>query len=156
MSSLWFLLCISLHLIPCKSLWDLTCLVSWGDKMFSLRWTRSHRFDALGPSKCFWYNQSIQLRAADFTTGKTLCHFFLLYFGSSSTQWILSSTSITFLSVLCTVTQGSNPFTTNSRRPFLEIDDKEGERDHIKSFIYRERSHLLYHISSGRKYSRKE
>ena len=53
----------------------------------------------------------------------------LCFFWSSSTQWILSSTSITFLTLLCAVTQGPNPFTTNSRRPFLEIDVKGGERE---------------------------
>ena len=34
----------------------------------------------------------------------------LCFFWSSSTQWILSSTSITFLSLLCAVSQGPNPF----------------------------------------------
>ena len=67
----------------------------------------------------------------------------LCFFWSSSTQWILSSTSITFLSLLCSVSQGPNPFTTNSRgrerdyifiKPFLEIDVKGGERDHIKAY----------------------
>ena len=79
----------------------------------------------------------------------------LWFFWSSSTQWILSSTSITFLSVLCAVTRGSNPFTTNSRRPFLEIDVKGGERDHIKAY-HLERSHQRereYHLLRGRKRS---
>ena len=97
-------------------------------QVFSLWWTRSHRFVASGPTKSFRCNRSIPLGATDFTTGKPFCHLFLLYFWSSSTQWILSSTSITFLLVLCVVTQGPNPFTTNSRRPFLEIDVKGGER----------------------------
>ena len=51
--------------------------------------------------------------------------------------------------MLCAVTQGSNPFTTNSIgrerdyifiKPFLEIDVKGGERDHIKAYhLERER-----------------
>ena len=73
------------------------------------------------------------------------------YLWSSSTQWILSSTSITFLSMCCTVTPRSNPFMTNSRRPFLEIDVKGGERDHIKAYHFqRERE---YHLHRGRKRS---
>ena len=55
--------------------------------------------------------------------------------------------------MLCAVTQGPNPFTTNSRgierdyifiKPFLEIDVKGGERDHIKSY------HLEREITSQR------
>ena len=122
-----------LHPIHCKSLWDLICLVSWGDKCFSLWWTRFHRFHVSGLAEDFRSNRSIQLGDTDFTTGKTFCHLFLLYSWSSSTQWILSSASITFTLMLCTVIQGPNPFTTNSRRPFLEIDVKGGERDHIKA-----------------------
>ena len=121
------------QLIPCKSLWDLTCLSELRWQVFSLWWTRSHRFLVLGPTEFFRCNRSIPLGATDFTTGKTFCHLFLHYFWSSSTQWILSSTSITFTLVLCAVTQGPNPFTTNSRRPFLEIDVKGGERYHIKA-----------------------
>ena len=75
-----------------------------------------------------------------------------LYFWPSSTQWILSSTRITFLSVLCTVTQGSKPFTTNSRRPFLEIDVKGGERDHIKAY-HLERSHPSSSLPKGERIS---
>ena len=45
--------------------------------------------------------------------------------------------------MLCAVTQGPNPLTTNSRRPFLEIDVKGGERDHIKA----------YHFNRGREIS---
>ena len=102
-------------------------------QVFSLWWTQSHRSLVFGLTEFFWCNLSIPLGATDFTTGKTFCHLFLHYFWSSSTQWILSSTSITFTLVLCAVTQGPNSFMTNSRRPFLEIDVKGGERDHIKA-----------------------
>ena len=102
-------------------------------QVFSLWWTRSHRSLVFGLTESFWCNRSKPLGATDFTTGKTFCHLFLHYFWSSSTQWILSSTSITFTLVLCAVTQGPNQFMTNSRRPFLEIDVKGGERDHIKA-----------------------
>ena len=116
--------------------------------MFSLRWTRSRRFVVFGPTETFRCYRRIQLGATDLTTGKTTYHLLLWYLWSSSTQWILSSTSITFLSVLCVVTQGPNPFTTNSRRPFLEIDVKGGERDHIKAYHFqRERK---YHFHRGR------
>ena len=102
-------------------------------QVFSLQWTRSHRSDAFGPTESSWYNRTIQLGVTDFTTGKTSCHLFLHSFWSSSTQWILSSTSIPFNLLLCSVTQGPNPSWQKSRRPFLEIDVKGGERDHIKA-----------------------
>ena len=57
----------------------------------------------------------------------------LCFLWSNSTQWILSSTSITFLPLLCTVSQGPNPF-DRFKKPFLEIDVKGGERDHIKAY----------------------
>ena len=44
--------------------------------MFSLRWTRFHRFVVFGPTESFRYNRSIPLGATDFTTGKTVCHLF--------------------------------------------------------------------------------
>ena len=130
-------------------------------QVFSLWWTRSHRFLVLGLTGIILCNRSIPLGATDFTTGKTFCHLFLHYFWSSSTLWILSSTSITFTLVLSAVTQGPNPFTTNSRRPFLEIDVKGGERDHIKAY-HLEKSHQRgivsppqgeKEISRGREYS---
>ena len=55
------------------------------------------------------------------------------------------------------MTQGSNPFTTNSRgrekdyifiKPFLEIDVKGGERDHIKAY-HLKRSHQRESITSS-------
>ena len=44
--------------------------------MFSLRWTRLHRFVIFGPTKNSRYHRSIPLGATDFTTGKTVCHLF--------------------------------------------------------------------------------
>ena len=44
--------------------------------MFSLRWTRFHRFVVFGPTESFRYNRSIPLGAIDLTSGKTVCHLF--------------------------------------------------------------------------------
>ena len=89
-------------------------------QVFSLRWTWSHRSDAFGPTESSRYNRTIQLGVTDFTTGKTSCHLPLHSFWSSSTQWILSSTSIPFNLLLCSVTQGPNPLVTKkSRRTLL-------------------------------------
>ena len=64
-----------------------------------------------------------------------------------------SSTSITSLSVLCDVTQGSNPFTTNSISPSWKLMSKGGERDHIKAY-HLERDHIReYHFHRGRERS---
>ena len=78
-------------------------------QVFSLWWTQSHRSIVFGPTESFRCNRSLQLGATDFTTGKTPCHLFMHSSWSSSTQWILSSTSITFHMLLCFVTQGPNP-----------------------------------------------
>ena len=111
--------------------------------MFSLRWTRLHRFVIFGPTENF--------RCHRFHNRKNSLSLILCFFWSSSTQWILSSTSITFLSLLYVVTQGSNPFTTNSRgRERLHLYQallgnwcqRGRERSHQSlSFRERERSH---------------
>ena len=44
-------------------------------------------------------------------------------------------------------------YTTDSRKPFLEIDVKGGERDHIKAY-HLERDHIReYHFHRGRERS---
>ena len=80
-----------------------------------------------------------------------------VFFWSSSTQWILSSTSITFFLAALICDSRTKPICDNkSIRPFLEIDVKGEERDHIKTLSI-ERDHIkLYHISRGREYSKKE
>ena len=87
----------------------------------------------------------------------------LCFICSSSTQWILSSTSITFLQMLCAVTQGSNPFTTNSRSPSWKLMSKGereitsklvGERDHIKGEKQSQGPNLQERSQGGREYSR--
>ena len=88
-------------------------------RVFSLWWTRSHRSIVFGPTESFRWNRSIQLGATDFTIGKTACHLFLHSFWSSSTQWILSLTSIPFNLLLCSVTQGPKPSWQKSRRTLL-------------------------------------
>jgi len=122
-----------LHPIHCKSLWDLICPVSWGDKCFSLWWTRFHRFHVSGLAEDFRSNRSIQLGDTDFTTGKTFCHLFLRYSWSSSTQWILSSASITVLFLALYWISRTKPIRRIPGKTFLEIDVKGGERDHIKA-----------------------
>ena len=112
-------------------------------------WNRFHRFVNFGPTETSRCYRRMQLGAIDLTTGKTTCHLLLWFFWSSSTQWILSSTSITLFLLLWLVTQGPNPCDNKSIRSFLEIDVKGGERDHIKSFIYRERDHIYFIISLG-------
>ena len=87
----------------------------------------------------------------------------LCFFWSSSTQWILSSTSIPVTLVLYVVTQGSNPFTTNSReRERLHLYQallgnwcqRGRERSH-QSLSFRERSHQkIYHLLRERERER--
>ena len=115
---------------------------------------RSNRKISVPPKHTTWCHR--------FHNRKNSLPHILYFFCSSSTQWILSSTSITFLSLLCSVSQGPNPFMTNSRgrerdyifiKPFLEIDVKGGERDHIKAY-HLERDHIReYHFHRGRERS---
>jgi len=136
--------------------------------------------NSVTPSCYFRSNRKLSVppkhttRCHRFHNRKNSLPLILCFFWSSSTQWILSSTSITFLSLLYVVTQGSNPFMTNSRgrerdyifiKPFLEIDVKGGERDHIKAYhlereitSQREREKILQgerEISKGENTSRK-
>ena len=57
----------------------------------------------------------------------------ILHICSSSTRWFLSSTSITFYMLLCSVTQGRNLFwLTIQKIPSWKLMSK-GERDHINA-----------------------
>ena len=49
-------------------------------QVFSLLWTRSHRFVIFSPTESSRCNRIIPLGATDFTTGKTFCHLFILTF----------------------------------------------------------------------------
>ena len=102
-------------------------------QVFSLWWTRPHRSVVFGPTKIFRCNRSTQLGVTDSIIGKPTCHLFLIPVCSSSTQWFLSSTSITFDFLLCCMTQGPNPFVTNIQKsPSWKLMWKGG-RDNIKA-----------------------
>ena len=84
----------------------------------------------------------------------------LYFFWSSSTQWILSSTSITVLfTALCWISR-TKPIRRIPGKTFLEIDVKGGERDHIKAYHQGERDHIKSlsptkeKVLRGREYSR--
>ena len=109
----------SLHQIPCKSLWDLTCLVSWGDKCFlcdelgltgMLPSVQPNYFGAIEA-----YNLMLPISLQE----RQLATYSCIHFCSSSTQWLLSSTSIVFDLLLCSATQGPNPSWQKSRSTLL-------------------------------------
>ena len=102
--------------------------------MFSLWWTRSHLFVSFGPTEFFWHHRSTQLGATDFTTEKTACHlipaFFLLQLHSMFL--IFYQHYIRLAALLCD--SRTKPICNkNPEEPFLEIDVKGEERDHIKA-----------------------
>ena len=66
----------------------------------------------------------------------------LYFFWSSSTQWILSSTSITVLFPALYWISRTKPIRRIPGKTFLEIDVKGGERDHIKAYHQGERDHI--------------
>ena len=115
------------QLIPCKSLWDLTCLVSWGDKCFLC--------DELGPTGLLL---SVQPNAPKHTTQ---CHwfhyrknrlalvpaFFLIQLHSMIL--VLYQHHIWLAALFCD--SRTKPILTHTTEdPFLEIDVKGGERSH--------------------------
>ena len=112
------------QLIPCKSLWDLICLVSWDDKIFSLlnsaspifshRQDRNHSVAPKQKTRCYRFHNWAKF-----------CHLHPPF---------LSSTCITFYMLLCHVTQGPNLFTTNSRSPSWKLMSK-GEREITSKLI---------------------
>ena len=137
--------------------------------MFSLRWTRLHRFVVFGPTESFRCNRSLQLSATDFTIGKTVCHLFCVssdpaplnescplqasHFYHCFMLWLKDQTHS------WQIPEGERDYIFI--KPFLEIDVKGGERDHIKAY-HLERSHQRgrvsppqgeKEISRGREYS---
>ena len=78
----------------------------------------------------------------------------LCFFRSSSTQWILSSISITLALLLCFVPQGPNPFVKKSRRTLLGNWCQRGRERSHQSLLFRERSHLIWGERSFRERER--
>ena len=96
--------------------------------MFSLCWTRTHRFVFLVKPNHFGateeYNLVLSISLQRRQSATCILHFY-----SSSTQWFLSSTSITLYMLLCFVTQGPNLFwLTIQKIPSWKLMSK-GERE---------------------------
>ena len=105
--------------------------------MFSLRLV------IFGPTEFFRYNRSIPLGATDFTTGKIVCHLFCVSSDPAplNESCPLQASHFYHCFVLCLKDQTHS---TDSRRSFLEIDVKGGEREHQSlSFEDRERASKL-------------
>ena len=96
--------------------------------MFSLWWTRFHRFVVFGPTESFRYNRSIPLGATNFTTVKTVCHLFCVSSDPAplNESCPLQASHFYHCFVLCLKDQTHS---IDSRKPFLEIDVKGGERE---------------------------
>ena len=151
-SFFWFLFCIFLHQIHCKSLWDLTWLVSWGDKCFSLWWTRFHRIAIFGPTESLRYYRNMPLGATDFATGKTVCHIFYISSDPAPLNESCPLQASQFYSLLCTESQGPNLFDGFQEKPSWKLMSK-GEREITSKLIIREReiTSKAYHLQR-RKY----
>ena len=121
------------QLIPCKSLWDLTCLVSWGDKCFLC--------DELDHTGIL---SSVQPKPFGATEDKTRCHRF--HYRKDSLPLVSAFFLIQLHSMILVLFQHHIQLATlfcdsrtkpirdkNPEEPFLEIDVKGGEGDHIKA-----------------------
>ena len=126
------------QLIHCKSLWDLTWLVSWGDKCFSLWWTRFHRIAIFGPTESLRYYRNMPLGATDFATGKTVCHIFYISSDPAPLNESCPLQASQFYSLLCTESQGPNLFDRFQEKPSWKLMSK-GEREITSKLIIRER-----------------
>ena len=128
------------QLIPCKSLWDFTCLVSWGDKCFLC--------DELGHTELFTSVQPntfgaieapnsvlpISLQERHFATCSCIafdpaplnesCPLQASHLPCCFVLWLKDQTHSRQIS------EGERDYIFI--KPFLEIDVKGGERDHIK------------------------
>ena len=140
------------QLIHCKSLWDLTWLVSWGDKCFSLWWTRFHRIAIFGPTESLRYYRNMPLGATDFATGKTVCHIFYISSDPAPLNESCPLQASQFYSLLCTESQGPNLFDGFQEKPSWKLMSK-GEREITSKLIIREReiTSKAYHLQR-RKY----
>ena len=76
--------------------------------MFSLRWTRLHRFVIFGPTESFRYDRSIPLGATDFTTGKIVCHLFCVSSDPAPLNESCPLQASQFYPLLCAESQGPN------------------------------------------------
>ena len=134
-----------LQVIHCKSLWDPTCLVSWGDKCFSL-------------CKLGFTDLQFSVQPNFFGTTE-ICHSVPPTLQSEkqiatcSTSLLIQLHSMNlvlykhhiFINALCCDSR-IKPIHDKFQKPFLEIDVKGGERDHIKAY------HLEREITSEREY----
>ena len=123
-------------------------------QVFSLWWTRFQRFVVFGPTESFRYNRSIPLGAIDFTTRKIVCH---LFYVSSVPAPLNESCPLqaSHFYKCFVLWLKDQTHSTDSRKPFLEIDVKGVERDHIKAY-HLERDHIRegeYHLLRGRERS---
>ena len=137
----WFLFCIFLHQIHCKSLWDLTWLVSWGDKCFSLWWTRFHRIAIFGPTKSLRYYRNMPLGATDFATGKTVCHIFYISSDPAPLNESCPLQASQFYPLLCAESQGPNLYDGFQKALLGNWCQRGRERSHQSLSSGRERSH---------------
>ena len=114
--------------------------------------------NSVSPIWCFRSNRILSVKPKH----TTRCHRFhnrknslpliLCFFWSSSTQWILSSTSITFLPLLCVVPQGPNPLDRFQKTLLGNWYQRGRERSH-QSLSFRERSHPSLSLLKGERVS---
>ena len=107
------------QLIPFNSLWDLICLSELRWQLFSLR--VEFGLTSLFPSAKPKQLGATEAKDSVLPISMLRKHFAIciLYIGSSSTRWFLSSTSILYYMLLCNVTHGPNILDSCSRRSLL-------------------------------------
>ena len=112
--------------------------------------------NSVSPICCFRSNRILSVqpkhttRCHRFHNRKNSLPLILCFFWSSSTQWILSSTSITFLSLLCAMTQVPNPFDRFQKTLLGNWCQRGRERSHQSLSLPKGREHYFHR---GRKRS---
>ena len=128
-------------------------------QVFFSVWTRFHRLVIFGPTKSFGATETYQSVPPTSQQEKQFatCSIFLLIQLYSMNLVLYNHHIFIHCFVLSLKDQ---TYTTDSRKPFLEIDVKGGERDHIKAYHQGERDHIKSlsptkeKVLRGREYSR--
>ena len=134
------------QLIPCKSLWDLTCLVSWGDKCFlcdELGYTDllfSVQLNLSGTIKAYHSVPPISLQERHFAT----CSYILFDPAPFNDSCPLPASHSTCCFVLWLKDQ--THARTNPEDPSWKLMSKGRERSHQKLYLYREFTSTLSYL----------
>ena len=102
-------------------------------QVFSLWWTRTNRFASFGQTKKIRCHRRNQLGQTDFNAEKSLYQLHFAHFVLAPLDDSYPLPASYSMCCFALWLKDQTYFDSHSRRPFLEIDVKGGERVHIKA-----------------------